>query len=119
MSRYGKNISDPDAAAEEMGQYLQRVYDTYAKPIWLTEFALINFADYDLNTGSYNIYYPTWDNQARFATVAIAKLNALPFVERYAWFAMPAGSDKTATNYLASGGSSYTLTKAGQSFKNA
>ena len=116
--RYGANITNPETAAEDLRQYLQRVYDKYGKPIWLTEFALINFANYNQATGTYTTVYPTWENQARFATLAIAKLNALHFVERYAWYSLPAPSS-AGTNNLASGGRTYTLTPVGQSFRDA
>jgi len=62
--------------------YLQATYDRYHKPIWLTEYALINFS------GSPK--YPTAEQQAAFESASVAMLERLSFVERHAWFA-PAG----------------------------
>lgn len=74
-----------DRAVSELRSYLQAVYRRYHKPIWLTEYALIDFA-----TGSAR--YPSEDQQAAFVTASAAMLRALPYLQRYAWFALPASS---------------------------
>ena len=37
---------------------------------------------------------PSVETQARFATAATEMLKGLKFVERYAWFALPASEDE-------------------------
>jgi hypothetical protein len=69
-------------ATGHLRSYLQDTYARYHKPIWLTEFALINF------TGEPK--FPTQAQQAAFVRSSTAMLEELPFVERYAWFALPA-----------------------------
>jgi Glycosyl hydrolase catalytic core len=77
---YGSDFGP--AATSQLKSYLQAVYNRYHKPIWLTEYALINFS------GSSK--YPTPEQQAAFVTASVAMLESLSYVERYAWFALPA-----------------------------
>ena len=77
---YGGDFSD--AAVGQLQGYIQSVHDRYHLPIWLTEYALIKFGD----GGS---TYPTDAQQAAFVTGSTAMLESLPYVERYAWFALP------------------------------
>ncbi|WP_460367100.1 glycoside hydrolase family protein [Actinocorallia lasiicapitis] len=65
----------------ELKQYLTNVHNRYGKPIWLTEFALMNLVG--------GQKYPEQWQQANFAKAATKMLEGLPFVERYAWFALP------------------------------
>src|ERR1700751_1740201 len=69
-------------AVQQLQNYLQAVYDRYHLPIWLTEFALINFEG-PMPT------FPTETQQAAFLTAATKMLAGLPWVQRYAWFALP------------------------------
>ena len=67
--------TDGDVAA--FRTWLKTVHAEYKRPIWVTEFAFIDWtrpqrADYHQN--------------ARFFTEAIAMMKDLPFVERHAWF---------------------------------
>ncbi|MDU8928592.1 glycosyl hydrolase [Alisedimentitalea sp. MJ-SS2] len=59
-------------------KWLQAVHREYKRPIWVTEFAMINWS----RPGAV-----TYEQNARFATEAIAMMEALPYVERHAWFA--------------------------------
>ncbi|MFD8781701.1 glycoside hydrolase family protein [Kitasatospora sp. NPDC059599] len=79
---YGSDFR-ADAATSQLRSYLQATYDRYRKPIWLTEYALIDFSG-----GTPR--YPTPEQQAAFVTKSTAMLQALPFVERYAWFTLSA-----------------------------
>jgi Glycosyl hydrolase catalytic core len=54
------------------------VHELYGKPIWLTEFALANWKT-----------PATSEQQRAYIKEAVPMLEKLPFVERYAWFAMP------------------------------
>jgi len=60
---------------------LKKLYRTYHRPIWLTEFAL---ADWHAGPDHPNRYTP--EDAYRFMETAVKELEALDFVERYAWF---------------------------------
>ncbi|GAA3431003.1 sigma-70 family RNA polymerase sigma factor [Kutzneria kofuensis] len=75
------------AAVGQLKSYLQAVHDRYHKPVWLTEFALINFGGAPK--------FPTQAQQAAFVTNAAAMLDSLPYLERYAWFALPSQGEDT------------------------
>lgn len=81
---YYSETGDP----EEFRNWLRAVYREYRKPIWVTEFALVDWSAPDR--------FDHIDN-ARFIERAVPMLDAMSFVERYAWFAAlpypwPAGS---------------------------
>ena len=59
-------------------RWLERVYAEYKRPIWVTEFAMIDWN----RPGSVS-----YAQNAKFAAEAIAMMETLPFVERHAWFA--------------------------------
>lgn len=65
-----------DVAAFE--RFLTDVYRTYRRPVWVTEYARI-----DWNRPG-NV---TYEQNAAFAQAAVPMLDRLPFVERHAWFA--------------------------------
>ena len=77
VHHYSANYEAPQAAAAELRDYLSRVHELYGRPVWLTEFALANW-----NTPA------TSKQQRTYIKEAVAMLENLPFVERYAWFAM-------------------------------
>jgi RNA polymerase sigma factor (sigma-70 family) len=82
---YGSDFGS--AAVGQLRSYLQAVYNRYHKPIWLTEYALINFGS--------GQRYPTQAQQAAFVTGSTAMLDSLSYVERYAWFALPSKGNDT------------------------
>jgi hypothetical protein len=69
-------------AVGELKSYLKAIHARYKLPIWLTEFALIRFAA--------TATFPTPRQQAAFVTAATSMLQRLSYVQRYAWFALPA-----------------------------
>ncbi|GAB3673794.1 hypothetical protein GCM10027589_43690 [Actinocorallia lasiicapitis] len=77
---YTKNF-DTATAVSELKGYLERTYARYRKPIWLTEFALINHEG--------GMFYPPLWQQAAFVKSATSMLAKLPYLERYAWYALP------------------------------
>jgi hypothetical protein len=84
---YGEDFST-QAAVSQLQSYIEAVWNRYHKPIWLTEFALWKFDP---------SVFPGPRQQAAFVTAATAMLQQLPYVWRYAWFALPAdGTDGTA-----------------------
>ncbi len=82
---YGSDFGS--AAVGQLRSYIEAVYNRYHKPIWLTEYALINFS------GAQK--YPTQDQQAAFVTGSTQMLDSLSYVQRYAWFALQSKGDDT------------------------
>jgi hypothetical protein len=91
---YGSDFSA--AATGQLRGYLQAVHDRYRLPIWLTEYALIKWVGGDS-------VFPTDDQQAAFVTASTAMLQGLPYVERYAWFALPTSRDRQGTGLYRDG----------------
>ncbi|WP_062212520.1 glycoside hydrolase family protein [Streptomyces sp. NBRC 109706] len=83
---YGSDFG-PDAT-EHLRGYLQAVADRYGKPVWLTEYALIDFS-------GPNPRYPSAAEQADFVRASTAMLEGLPFLERYAWFTLSTSTHAT------------------------
>ncbi|WP_030316765.1 glycosyl hydrolase [Streptomyces sp. NRRL B-3229] len=76
---YGSDFG-PDAPNQLRG-YLQAVWDRYHKPVWLTEYGLIDFSQ---DTPR----YPGEQEQTDFIRSSTRMLDSLSFVERYAWFTL-------------------------------
>ncbi|MFF2848463.1 glycosyl hydrolase [Streptomyces sp. NPDC058001] len=83
---YGSDFG-PEAVNHLRG-YLQAVHDRYQKPIWLTEYGLIDFSQ-----GTPR--YPNEQEQADFVKGSTQMLNGLDFVERYAWFTLSTQTSPT------------------------
>ncbi len=105
---YGGNFQTA-AAVQELQQYLQAIYARYHRPIWLTEFALTSYAG---GTAT----FPTETQQAAFLTAATAMLDGLPYVQRYAWFSLPASAGSGTTGLFNPGPSA---TPVGRAFEAA
>jgi hypothetical protein len=103
---YGSDFSA--AATGQLRGYLQAVYDRYHKPIWLTEYALINFG------GSPK--FPDGAQLSAFVTASTAMLRSLPYVERYAWFSLGVGDNGPDTGLYQPGA---VATVAGRAYRAA
>jgi len=91
---YGQqHFTDVNANVNELQNYLEQTYALWGKPIWITEFALINFQH-----GS--PVYPTEAEQAAFLTAATSMLATLPFVQRYAWYGLSSSGSSKGTTAL-------------------
>jgi hypothetical protein len=77
---YGSDFSA--AATGQLRRYIEATYNRYHLPIWLTEYALIKFS----GGGS---SFPSAAAQVAFVNASTQMLEGLPYVERYAWFALP------------------------------
>jgi RNA polymerase sigma factor (sigma-70 family) len=97
-----------EAAVRQLRSYLSAVYERYHKPIWLTEFALIDF--------SQGTRYPTDTEQAAFLTSATKMLAGLPYLQRYAWFGLGTDESGPGTTLFRSNS---TLTPEGTAFLSA
>jgi len=67
--------------ANDLLKRLEKVHKMYGKPIWITEFAV---ADWNAKSVKENRYSP--EVVERFMREILPKLDALDYVERYAWF---------------------------------
>lgn len=104
---YGGDFSTPNAVSQ-LKSYLQAVHDRYHKPIWLTEYALIDF--------SHGTRFPTAQQQASFVTASTSMLAGLPYLQRYAWFGLPASDTAPSSGLFRSGA---VATEAGRAFRAA
>jgi hypothetical protein len=95
------------AATDHLRSYLQAVYDRFRLPIWLTEYALINFSGSPM--------FPSQEQQAQFVRSSTAMMAGLSFVERYAWFALPSAKPGDTGLYL----DGRTPTMAGAAYRAA
>ena len=87
----------PTSSVSELQQYIESVYNMYKLPIWVTEWADIN---YDQSPAT----VPAQSAQVSFMQEAAAMLDGLSYVERYAWFALPENANQPATYLYDSSG---------------
>ncbi|MGY5060155.1 sigma-70 family RNA polymerase sigma factor [Streptomyces sp. 900105755] len=104
---YGGDFRTPQAV-QQLTSYLAAVYARYHKPIWLTEYALIDF--------SQGTRFPSAQQQADFVTASTKALDALPYLQRYAWFGLGADPAKPSSGLFTSG---TAATAAGRAFQAA
>jgi Glycosyl hydrolase catalytic core len=101
---YGQTFDS--AELERLKNYLTDIHRAYGKPIWLTEYSLINWTSWSAAPMS---------RLAEFATESVAMLEDLSFVERYAWFSLPAADGWQMTGLY----SGSTPTPAGAAYRSA
>ncbi|GAA0570216.1 hypothetical protein GCM10010172_63340 [Paractinoplanes ferrugineus] len=100
-----------DFGAAAVGQflgYVDAVHKRYHKPIWITEYGLMNFS------GSPK--YPSDAQKVAFINGTTKGLQSRSYVERYAWFGLPAVGDSVDFGLYKDGDSP---TAAGQAYKAA
>jgi hypothetical protein len=103
---YGSDFSS--AAVGQFLGYVDAVHKRYGKPIWVTEYGLMNFS------GSPK--YPTAAQEVAFIKGSTKGMQNRSYVERYAWFALPAVGDSVAYGLYRDGDSP---TAAGQAYQAA
>jgi hypothetical protein len=86
--------------------YLKAIHARYHRPLCLTEFALIRFGA--------QTTFPLARQQAAFVTAATSMLRGLSYVQRYAWFALPATSGDGTAGLFRPGA---VATRAGRAFE--
>jgi len=101
---YGSDFSA--AAVNQFLGYVDAVHNRYHKPIWITEYGLMNFSG--------SPHYPTSDQEVAFIKGSTAGLQSRSYVERYAWFSLPAVGDSLAFGLYKDG---HTTTAAGAAYK--
>jgi hypothetical protein len=76
-----QDFTNPSAVSQ-LKQELRSLYATYHRPIWVTE-----IGTFDIRTwGEPMQRPPTYALAQRYMKAVTAMLNALPYVQRYAWF---------------------------------
>ncbi len=103
---YGSDFSG--AAVNQFLGYVDAVHNRYGLPIWVTEYGLMNF------NGTPR--YPTGAQEAAFITGTTRGMQSRSYVERYAWFALPAVGDSTGYGLYSDGD---TPTDAGKAYTAA
>ncbi|MET0418563.1 MAG: glycoside hydrolase family protein, partial [Actinoplanes sp.] len=103
---YGSDFSS--AAAGQFMGYVKAVHDRYQLPIWVTEYGLMNF------TGTPK--FPNTQQITAFITESTRQLEAAPYVERYAWFSLPAVGDSVDYGLYRD---ATTPTEAGKAYRAA
>ena len=103
---YGSDFSD--AAAGQFMGYVKAVHDRYKLPIWVTEYGLMNF--------SATPRFPTTAQLTAFVTSTTRQLQAASYVERYAYFSLPAVGDSVEYGLYRD---ATTPTEAGRAYRAA
>ena len=103
---YGSDFSA--AAAGQFAGYLKAVHDRYNLPIWVTEYGLMNF------TGTPK--FPTTAQITAFITATTTQMQGTSWIERYAWFSLPAVGDSVPYGLYRDGS---TPTPAGEAYRAA
>jgi hypothetical protein len=104
---YGSDFVTSQAVSQLKG-YLQAIHARYHLPVWLTEFALIKFGSSET--------FPSAKQQAAFVTSATSMLQHQSYVQRYAWFALPATKGDGTAGLFHPGA---VATAAGRAFEAA
>ncbi|MDO5500715.1 MAG: glycosyl hydrolase [Propionibacteriaceae bacterium] len=101
--------ADVAAGVTALRDHLHRVHERYGLPVWLTEFAMIDWL-------GEHPRFPDHVRQGEYAAACVAMLEALTFVERYAWFALPPWQPVSAVNLFDPGP---VITPAGEAYARA
>ena len=96
--------SDVQSGVQTFQAYIESIYQMYQLPIWITEYAMVNFDGSSSGTGN----TPDHATEAQYTTAATQMLQTLSYVERYAWFALTGASNQPDTGLYSDDGSSIT-----------
>jgi hypothetical protein len=108
---YYQDFTNPDAVAQLRRQLLA-LHNEFHRPIWITEIGALDIRRF----GEPMMRQPTSALAAAYMHRLFAMLDALAFVERYAWFTDDCWSD-TACRYSSLLTSAGGLTPAGSAFR--
>jgi hypothetical protein len=107
---YGADFSSKNAT-NQLKSYIEAVHAKYGKPVWLTEYSLMNFGVSGAGR------FPTPAQQAEFVTESTTMLESLSYVEHYAWFAFPTSTNgQDETGLYRPGGA---ITEPGKAYRAA
>ncbi|WP_342236929.1 glycosyl hydrolase [Inquilinus sp. OTU3971] len=82
-------------SAKSFLRKIDDIHETYGKPIWITEFAVSDWAARDGRRNRYST-----EATERFMTTVLPELERRPYVERYAWMGAGAYREATVTSRL-------------------
>jgi hypothetical protein len=82
-------------SAKSFLRKIDDIHQAYGKPIWITEFAVSDWAARDGRKNRYSI-----EATERFMTTVLPELERRPYVERYAWMGAGAYREATVTSRL-------------------
>ena len=105
---YASEFGDVGAAVANFRAYVQAVYEMYKLPIWVTEFAMVDYSAFPSFTTPHDA------TQVEFLNMACEMLDGLEYVERYAWFAVPESQSQPKSNLVDQSG---ILTPMGRAYK--
>ncbi|MFG1610526.1 sigma-70 family RNA polymerase sigma factor [Actinoplanes sp. NPDC049265] len=103
---YGSDFSA--AAVGQFLGYVDAVHKKYGKPVWITEYGLMNFGG--------TPKYPSTAQIVAFIKGSTAGLEKRSYVERYAWFGLPAVGDSVDFGLYQDAS---TPTEAGKAYRAA
>lgn len=110
---YYQDFTDPNAVAELRAQ-LVAIHNEYHRPIWITEIGAMNIRSW----GEPMQHAATTAGAVTYMRSLFAMLNALPFVQHYAWFTDQCWNDAACrTSSLFNGAG--RLTAVGRAFQAA
>ncbi|KAI4277784.1 MAG: hypothetical protein L6R38_005367 [Xanthoria sp. 2 TBL-2021] len=112
LHHYAKE-NDVASAVEHFKKYLDGVYAKYNLPIWVTEYAMVDY--YDLDVTKYRV--PDVAIQERYVTESAAMLKSLSYVERFAWFAIPQNDAQPPTNLYTQDQYGWQRTRFGEAYR--
>ena len=82
-------------SAKSFLRKIDDIHETYQKPIWITEFAVSDWAARDGRRNRYST-----GATERFMRTVLPELERRPYVERYAWMGAGAYREATVTSRL-------------------
>lgn len=100
---------EPAGSVSDFQSYIESVYNMYELPIWVTEWAYVDYSNPD-GVG----VTPSASDQVAYMQAAAKMLDGLSYVERYAWFALPESSGQPDTYLFDSNGN---ITPQGTAYK--
>ncbi len=110
---YYQDFTNPDAVAQLRTQLIQ-IHHEFRRPIWITEIGALNIRIW----GEPMLHAASSSRAVSYMQKLFAMLNALPFVQRYAWFTDDCWNDvacRDSSLFDATG----QLTPAGHEFESA
>ncbi len=110
---YYQDFTDPDAVAQLRTQLIA-LHKQYHLPIWITEIGAMDIRSW----GEQMQHTATAAGAAVYVRKLFAMLNALPFVQRYAWFTDQCWNDAACHSSSLFNGSGQ-LTTVGRAFEQA
>ena len=108
--------SEPDVSSgvANFRSYIESVYNKYKLPIWVTEYAMIDYSG-GVAVGQFKV--PDAATETEYLKQSTAMLKNLPYVERFAWFALPQNDAQPPTNLYTSNQSGWQSTQYGDAYK--